>query len=432
MCKAERAESVILPEDYYGARNHSRTPAEDLTIPTLDASKEMIIDGTIYDVSTFLKRHPGGSIIKFQLGTDATDAFNNFHVRSVKAQKMLRALPSRPAEAGYKQDALSRDYEALRQELVAEGMFEPDLLHCAYRLAEVAAMYAAGAFLVWAGYWWTGAFVMGIAQGRCGWLQHEGGHYSLTGHIKIDRHIQMLVYGLGCGMSGCYWRNQHNKHHATPQKLGADPDLQTLPLIAFHKLIGKRVRSAFGRLWLKAQAPLFFAGPICTLVAYGWQFVQHPNHAVRVNNYLELFYMGVRYVLWHMAFGYLGLGGSVALYSAYVMIGSTYIFTNFAVSHTHKDVIAKDKHISWSLYSANHTTNCSNTWWCNWWMAYLNFQIEHHLFPSMPQYRHPKICHRVKALFEKHGVEYDVRPYAECLRVTYANMWAVGHERLQR
>ena len=110
------------------------------------------------------QRHPGGSIIKFQLGTDATDAFNNFHVRSVKAQKMLRALPSRPAETGYKQDALSRDYEALRQELVAEGMFEPDLLHCAYRLAEVAAMYAAGIFLVWAGYWWTGAIIMGIAQ----------------------------------------------------------------------------------------------------------------------------------------------------------------------------------------------------------------------------------------------------------------------------
>ena len=60
-------------------------------------------------------------------------------------------------------------------------------------------------------------------------------------------------------------------------------------------------------------------------------------------------------------------------------------------------------------------------------MAYLNFQIEHHLFPSMPQYNHPKICHRVRALFEKHGVEYDVRPYWECIRVTYANLWAVGH-----
>ena len=149
--------------------------------------------------------------------------------------------------------------------------------------------------------------------------------------------------------------------------------------------------------------------------------------ALRVNNYTELFWMGVRYVLWHYAFGYMGLAASLKLYAAYVCIGSTYIFVNFAVSHTHKDVIPKTKHISWSLYSANHTTTCSNHWFVNWWMAYLNFQIEHHLFPSMPQYNHPKICHRVRALFEKHGVEYDVRPYWECVRVTYANQWAVGH-----
>ena len=45
----------------------------------------------------------------------------------------------------------------------------------------------------------------------------------------------------------------------------------------------------------------------------------------------------------------------------------------------------------------------------------------------MPQYNHPNIAHRVKALFEKHGVEYDNRPYTECLRVTFSNLWAVGH-----
>jgi fatty acid desaturase len=34
-------------------------------------------------------------------------------------------------------------------------------------------------------------------------------------------------------MSGSWWRNQHNKHHAMPQKIGHDVDLNTLPLVAF-------------------------------------------------------------------------------------------------------------------------------------------------------------------------------------------------------
>jgi len=420
--------ATTLPAEYHGLTNFSRTEAADLRVLSIDSEKEMIVNGRVYDVSSFLKRHPGGSVIKFQLGTDASDAYNNFHMRSPKADKMLKSLPNREVHASYEQDALSRDYEILRKELEAEGYFKPNLRHAAYRIAEVVAMYAAGVALVWSGYWWLGAFVAGIAQGRCGWLQHEGGHYSLTGNIKIDRHLQMMIYGVGCGMSGCYWRNQHNKHHATPQKLGADPDLFTLPLIAFHKIIGKKGN----KTWMMMQAPLFFAGPICTLVAWGWQFFQHPHHALRVKNFLELFWMGVRYALWHAAFGYMGLWGSFKLYTAYVTLGSTYIFTNFAVSHTHKDVIPKSKHISWSLYSANHTTNCCGghgipTWFVDWWMSYLNYQIEHHLFPSMPQYHHPQTSKRVKVLFEKHGVEYDMRPYATCMKATFHNMWAVGH-----
>jgi fatty acid desaturase len=418
--------SSTLPREFHGATNDSRSEAADVTVASIDADKEMIINRRVYDVSSFVKRHPGGSVIKFQLGADASDAYNNFHVRSKKADKMLHSLPSRPAEAGYAQDEISRDFEKLRLELKAEGFFEPNLVHVAFRCVEVLAMYWAGVQLIWSGYWFLGAIVAGLAQGRCGWLQHEGGHYSLTGNIKIDRHLQMAIYGLGCGMSGCYWRNQHNKHHATPQKLGTDPDLQTMPLVAFHKIIGAKARGK-GRAWLAWQAPLFFGGVICSLVSFGWQFVLHPNHALRVHNHLELAYMGLRYVLWHLAFGHLGLLGSLRLYAFYVGVGGTYIFTNFAVSHTHKDVVPPTKHISWALYSANHTTNCTDGPLVNWWMAYLNFQIEHHLFPSMPQYNHPKIAPRVRALFEKHGVEYDVRSYLECFRVTYVNLLAVGN-----
>jgi fatty acid desaturase len=55
----------------------------------------------------------------------------------------------------------------------------------------------------------------------------------MVGNINIDRALQIVLYGVGCGMSGSWWRIQHNKHHAMPQKLGHDVDLNTLPLVAF-------------------------------------------------------------------------------------------------------------------------------------------------------------------------------------------------------
>jgi acyl-CoA 6-desaturase (Delta-6 desaturase) len=66
--------------------------------------------------------------------------------------------------------------------------------------------------------------------------------------------------------------------------------------------------------------------------------------------------------------------------------------------------------------------------WVDWWMSYLNYQIEHHLFPSMPQFRHPIISPRVKALFEKHGLKYDQRSYVEAMTATFQNLHNVSHE----
>merc|ERR1711871_151028 len=125
-----------------------------------------------------------------------------------------------------------------------------------------------------------------------------------------------------------------------------------------------------------------------------------------------------------------GLQQTVLGYMAYNWVASVYIFCNFAVSHTHLPVIDADEDVSWVRYASDHTMNIQpgpfN--WVNWWMSFLNYQIEHHLFPSMPQFNHPKISPRVKALFEKHGVEYIEMDYTTAMKVTFKNLHNVGHD----
>merc|ERR1719498_783548 len=272
-----------------------------------------------------------------------------------------------------------------------------------------------------------GLVILGIVSGRCGWLMHEGGHYSLTGNIQKDRFLQIVIYGVGCGMSAAWWRNQHNKHHATPQKLKHDVDLDTLPLVAFHAKVAAKARGAFMRTWLQFQGILFI--PVsCLLVATGWQLYLHPRHALRAKKYGELAAMAFRLT---MIFGVITRGyswaGALATYNMYNWIAASYIFTNFSLSHTHLPVTESDDYIHWVEYAIHHTTNLNPNPLTNWWMAYLNFQIEHHLFPSMPQFRHPKVSPRVRALCAKHGMHYDSRPYFSCLWQTLNNLHTVGN-----
>ena len=386
-------------------------------------------------------KHPGGSVIKFLTNAgDATEAFEEFHGRSKKANAVLRGLRSRKAPAevmktqGYNgKEALTRDYAALRRELSDEGFFDPAPVHVFFRCLEVVLMHALGAYLFMAGegrlVQAAGVLMLGIVSGRCGWLMHEGGHYSLTGKIPTDRLLQIIIYGVGCGMSGAWWRNQHNKHHATPQKLKHDVDLDTLPLMAFNEKVARKARSPLLKMWLRNQAFLFT--PVsCVLVALGWQYYLHPRHIVRTKRVnTEGVALLVRHVLFY---GVLCAGmswaASVGVFLAYNTLASAYIFSQFAMSHTHLPVSEADEYLHWVEYAALHTTNIKSGWFncVDWFMSYLNFQIEHHLFPGMPQFRHPKVSPRVKALFQKHGLPYDERGWLPCMRDTWMNLHTVG------
>jgi fatty acid desaturase len=299
---------------------------------------------------------------------------------------------------------------------------------------EIVLMHVVGIYLLFHGtslaQQAAGITIFGVASGRCGWLMHEGGHYSLTGHIPTDRGLQIVLYGVGCGMSGSWWRNQHNKHHSMPQKIGHDVDLNTLPLVAFTSKVVKKIGVNL-KSWIALQAYLF---PLITtfLVATGWQFYLHPRHIVRTKNIYEGASLITRLALWtYFITGTFGLKNSALIYFCYNWVASNYIFINFAVSHTHLDTVDKeDTQVDWVRYAAYHTMNVSPgpLKFVDWWMSYLNYQIEHHLFPSMPQFRHPIVSNRIRELFKKHDIRYDQRDYLTSMYVTFKNLSEVGVE----
>jgi len=77
-----------------GEKQGSNKTSSALTGGNIDDPVEVLIDGTYYDIKNM--KHPGGSVIHFYAGKDidATQAFNNFHIRSRKARYYLKSLPN--------------------------------------------------------------------------------------------------------------------------------------------------------------------------------------------------------------------------------------------------------------------------------------------------------------------------------------------------
>ena len=61
--------------------------------------------------------------------------------------------------------------------------------------------------------------------------------------------------------------------------------------------------------------------------------------------------------------------------------------------------------------------NLTFSWYSfnDWFTGHLNYQVEHHLFPTMPRHNYSKANVLVKELFKKHGLMIETKPLGRAL-----------------
>lgn len=426
--------------------------------------KTITIDGTTYDITNF--NHPGGSIIGYAAGVeDAGDTFREFHARSKSARAVLNSLPKIGATVAAaddtqtththpRQDDMLADYRNMRTTLTNIGCFEPDLIHAYFRLMEIAFFFGLG---VWLAPHNICASVLAfiVFKTRCGWVQHEGGHLSLTGNKSADRVIQTATMGLAGGLSGTFWNTMHHKHHATPQKIKHDIDLDTTPAVAFFKSAfeqntnGPAAAPYMNRWWMRCQAWLFLPITNGVLVHLFWTYYLHPKRVITAirassaarggagssHHLFEAACMLSCHTVIPAVFYWRGEYSAVSSYLLLMMCNFwnvIYLFGHFSLSHTFTDVVPETEHRLWFEYAIRHSVNISTkSALVGWVMGYLNFQIEHHMFPSMPQHKNAIAAPHVRAFCARwDGAEYRLKyvelGYIEAWRKMFANLSDVG------
>jgi acyl-CoA 6-desaturase (Delta-6 desaturase) len=418
------------------------------------------IDGVTYDITEF--KHPGGNIINYAKNTaDSTEIFNEFHFRSSKAKKVLHSLPhynDGPEKSGddlhpeiqltQRETDMTTDFREMRTTLIQQGCFEPDYIHVYFRLLELAFYFSVGTWM--ASYNIYLSVLSFIAfKTRCGWVQHECGHLSFTGIRRLDRAIQTITMCFGDGVSSSVWNTMHQKHHATPQKVKHDIDLDTTPFVAFFNRAfeentnGKVASRFMNRWWMRLQAWTFLPIVNGIIVHLFWTYYLHPKKVVhrlcttktreqRVETTFEVLCMLFSHIsIPFIISSYAGYG---IIYSYFLLMvinfwNFIYLFGHFSLSHTFTDVIPEDKHLLWFEYALHHSVNISTkSQLVSWIMGYLNFQIEHHLFPSMPQYKNAVAAPYVRRFCEKWASELKYTEYSYCdaWRLMLSNLNQVG------
>lgn len=384
------------------------------------------INNNEYDITNY--EHPGGSVIHYMTGQDATFAFEEFHYRSKKANLVLQSLPHTPIKST--DDEMLTDFIQFRKSLEQRGFFKPNILHVFYRIVELLSLYLLATYSIHTNILLS-LILFGLVGGRAGWLQHEGGHSSLTCDINIDKKIQQFFMAFMLFGDGSMWNSMHNKHHATPQKIGHDIDLDTAPLVAFH--VTNEKHNKLTKLWLKYQAYTFLPITSGLLVMTFWLLYLHPRKVFRDKNIIQGFYI----VLGHitrisliMKFASSGIYCAILYHFLAIWITGIYLFGHFSLSHTFTPTVDKDENPNWVRYAIEHTVDISpKNKLIGWIMGYLNNQVIHHLFPSMPQYRGPEVSQELLLFCKKWDIKYTIINYYDAWYYMLNNLNTVGNQK---
>ncbi|KAG4069056.1 hypothetical protein HA402_008367 [Bradysia odoriphaga] len=316
-----------------------------------------------------------------------------------------------------KNRSFTEDFTKLYLELESEGCFTTSYTQALIRLVEVFVFTGIGLkfFSQHSVLKAVGFIFILIGRVRAAFLVHEIAHFSYTGHPKIDRIMASLVDGFFVGLSGSRWRNQHNRHHAMPQRLNHDIDLETMPLLAYNAKVIREAKDGKGFL-LQNQAYLFVFDTL--LVGMIWTLYQDPKYVLKHKSYVDFIAMIGHYVL------YFHLGFWTWLFCLWGV--AFYFVLTFSLNHTFLPVTTEPTH--WIEYALHHTADVQHEPLYDWATGYLNYQIEHHLFPTIPNFRLSSIKHRVRALAKKHNISYHIHTYPEAVRKTFNNLSDVSEQ----
>ncbi len=249
------------------------------------------------------------------------------------------------------------------------------------------------------------AGALGILFTQVAFLSHEAAHRQiLAGGPANDRLARVLAAIVG--MSYSWWDAKHSRHHANPNRVGKDPDIE-VDTISFLEEDAAESRGLI-RLITRTQGWLFF--PLLTLEGLNLHYLSLKHLVQRkpvARRWLELGMIATRFaLLLTPIFLLLPLGMAFAFISVQLAVFGVYMGATFAPNHKGMPVIAPDAKLDFFTKQVRTSRNIRGGWWATWLMGGLNYQIEHHLFPSMARPHLAKTREIVRDFCAAHDVPY--------------------------
>jgi fatty acid desaturase len=287
------------------------------------------------------------------------------------------------------------EYRTLASQMRDAGLFERHPARYAMRMGLTFAAFAAG---------WTALFAVGDSWRsigvatflafiftQLGFIGHDAGHHQIFESRGANRVVGLVAANALIGLSFGWWVPKHNAHHAHPNVVGQDPDIGAgAAALSFTADIA-RSRHGAGRLLARYQAWLFF--PLLALEGAGLHIsgvdaiLRRRDRPAAIEGLLlaihAAFYLSVVVLV-------LSPLRALAFVAVHQGLFGLYLGCSFAPNHKGMPVLEVDSDLGFVRCQIITARNVAGGRITTFMLGGLNYQIEHHLFPTMPRCNLPR------------------------------------------
>jgi len=332
----------------------------------------------------------------------------------------LRKAANAPASA-------SSEYAELKKIIKAQGLMDKRPLYYVFKITSTLAMLGTGiAVMVLADSVWIhllNAVFLGLVFTQFGYLGHDAGHRQISENGTRNEVIGLVINFL-IGIHRGWWVDQHNIHHSNPNDDEEDPHI-AIPVLAFsHSQYEKK--PLFLKRIVRFQAFYFF--PLLMLEGLGIRLagIQFTLRGGKSRySALEPALMvayGVTYLA--VVFFLLGPVAGLLFIAVHQAVFGVYMGSVFAPNHKGMLMPEKGNKLGFLRLQVLTTRNVKPGLFNDFWFGGLNYQIEHHLFPTMPR----KNLGRAQSVIKQFCAEREIPFYETSAMQSYKEILAYLHE----
>ncbi len=311
----------------------------------------------------------------------------------------LTAVPEKP----------NSDYAELKTRVKQAGLLKKQLHHYVIAATLILAMMAGSIYvastqsITWL-HIANGAF-MAVVFAHLGFLAHDAGHLQIF-RSPHRNYLAMLAVGFLIGLSPSWWLDKHNNHHANTNDVDHDLDIN-LPIIAFNE---EQARSKRGiaRLIVKYQAFLFF--PLLLIEAFSiradsTQFIMR-GKKVKARRAEAVAIIGHFVLYFWLAFEFMSPVNAIAFILVHQGLVGVYMGSVFAPNHKGMLLVNRATELSFLRRQVLTSRNIRGSAAVDYIYGGLNYQIEHHLFPTIPRNKLSSVQPIIRQFCQERGIPY--------------------------